>query len=247
MPFDLVLVDGDHDFAPAQLDLYNCWPLVKPGGFLVFDDIQSDQKLSELLTSFRKANSDVEALYTRMGKKFGVGVLQKEDHAGETSKIRASVLPFLQGNNGIDIGSSRDPITRFCVAFDRSDYPEVTHRGDAATLTLHDPEGGKFLPEMFDWVYSSHCLEDFEDTVATLKEWLGVLRPGGILALYVPNPDHYTPSNTDHKHAGWRPDELAAITESLGCQTMLKYADHQMSVPGCPRYSTLVVARKPNE
>ena len=37
--FDLVLVDGDHSPAGALADLTNCWPLVEPGGQLVFHDV----------------------------------------------------------------------------------------------------------------------------------------------------------------------------------------------------------------
>jgi predicted O-methyltransferase YrrM len=37
--FDLVLVDGDHSEEGARTDLYNAWPLVRPGGILVMDDI----------------------------------------------------------------------------------------------------------------------------------------------------------------------------------------------------------------
>jgi SAM-dependent methyltransferase len=37
--FDLVLVDGDHSAAGAMADLAGVQRLVKPGGFVVFDDI----------------------------------------------------------------------------------------------------------------------------------------------------------------------------------------------------------------
>lgn len=37
--FDLVLVDGDHSAEGALTDLLNAWPLVRPGGILVMDDI----------------------------------------------------------------------------------------------------------------------------------------------------------------------------------------------------------------
>lgn len=37
--FDLVLVDGDHSYEGGKADLENVWPLVKPGGVIVFHDI----------------------------------------------------------------------------------------------------------------------------------------------------------------------------------------------------------------
>lgn len=234
-PFDLVLVDGDHDLAPATADLFNCWPLVAPGGYLVFDDIASDQKLSELLNSFKNNATEVAATYIRMDKKFGVAVLEKESHALETSKIRSVVLPYFRGDNGIDIGCSRDPLTTTCVAYDRSDWPEVTHRGDADKLPFED--------EKFDWVWSSHCLEDFAETEQVMREWLRVLKPGGTFGLYVPHPDFYHGGNSDHKVAGFRIEELTGFLKTLNCEPIMTKLDTE-SVPGMARYSTLVIARK---
>jgi hypothetical protein len=37
--YDLALVDGDHTLDGAERDLRDAWPLVKPGGYLVFDDL----------------------------------------------------------------------------------------------------------------------------------------------------------------------------------------------------------------
>lgn len=38
--FDLALVDGDHSYAGGMADLVNVWPLLRPGGALVFHDIR---------------------------------------------------------------------------------------------------------------------------------------------------------------------------------------------------------------
>lgn len=37
--FDLILVDGDHTAKGAWDDLKDCWPMVKVGGVLLFDDL----------------------------------------------------------------------------------------------------------------------------------------------------------------------------------------------------------------
>lgn len=37
--FDLILVDGDHTRDGAWADLVDCWPMVKVGGLLLFDDL----------------------------------------------------------------------------------------------------------------------------------------------------------------------------------------------------------------
>jgi len=37
--FDLILVDGDHSYRGAWVDLHNSWELLNDGGYLVMDDI----------------------------------------------------------------------------------------------------------------------------------------------------------------------------------------------------------------
>jgi predicted O-methyltransferase YrrM len=38
LQFDLIYVDGDHNGLGALTDLLMAWPMLKPGGWLVFDD-----------------------------------------------------------------------------------------------------------------------------------------------------------------------------------------------------------------
>lgn len=130
----------------------------------------------------------------------------------ETSKARARRLregyfeKYLVGN-GIDIGCGDDPITPYCLAWDRE-------QGDAQTLP-------GVAPESFDWVYSSHCLEDLPDPRSALLRWWEVLRPGGHLLVVVPDedlyeqgffPSRFNPAHrwtfTIHKSASWSPVSL---------------------------------------
>ena len=161
-------------------------------------------------------------------------VLEKRKMYLETSKVREQVLPHLVGK-GIDVGCQRDPITPDCVAFDKNPFPEVTHVGDARKLPFADSQ--------FDWLWSSHCLEDLPDTEAVLKEWLRVMRPGGTIGLYVPHPELYKGGNADHVHPGWRPEELAEYLTKLGCHVFLAMT-HDLATPTHPCHSSLVLARK---
>ena len=43
--YDLVFVDGDHTLEGNRQDLIECWPLVKPGGWIIFDDITHPKHL----------------------------------------------------------------------------------------------------------------------------------------------------------------------------------------------------------
>jgi ubiquinone/menaquinone biosynthesis C-methylase UbiE len=61
----------------------------------------------------------------------------------------------------------------------------------------------------FDYVYSSHLIEDFEDTLQGLNEFIRILKPGGNLILVFPDQKKYEevckktgqPLNQYHKHA----------------------------------------------
>lgn len=39
--FDLVIVDGDHDATPVIVDAVNAYEFVKPGGWILFDDVRN--------------------------------------------------------------------------------------------------------------------------------------------------------------------------------------------------------------
>ena len=107
----------------------------------------------------------------------------------ETSKCRASMARFCQGD-GMDVGFGGDPIVPHAICLDlphayaRYENCAQHLRGDAQDLRW-------FRDGSLDWIYSSHVLEDFEDTRSVLDEWLRVLRPGGYLVLYLPDEQTY--------------------------------------------------------
>lgn len=114
----------------------------------------------------------------------------KISYQSETSKYRHDLLHFCNGN-GLDIGFGGDPIRPSAITIDSSkgtmaycgDHP-LNLDGDARHLYW-------FANDVFDYVYSSHCLEDMEDTEAVLIEWLRVLKPGGKLVLLLPDQKRY--------------------------------------------------------
>jgi len=156
---------------------------------------------------------------TRISRKFGMAVIRwillkygyeitrktPIGYPSETSKCRERLAKFCTGC-GVDLGAGGDPITHSAI---RVDLPEpyahvgtygVQLAGDAARLVW-------FEDEVLDYVYSSHLLEDFEDTEGALKEWLRVLKPKGRLVLFCPDEPTYRahctatgqPYNTNHK------------------------------------------------
>ena len=99
----------------------------------------------------------------------------------ETSKLKKILteeeLAWFTGK-GIDSGCGGDPITPDCRKFDLAD-------GDAGDI-------GKYVRGTFDWVYSSHCLEDLEDPVKALAGWWKLVN------LY--EQGHVRRFNHEHRH-----------------------------------------------
>lgn len=132
----------------------------------------------------------------------------------ETSKCRNSLAQFCQGD-GMDIGYGGDPIVPHAICMDLpqgyahyEDHIQHLH-GDARDLRW-------FRSESLDWIYSSHVLEDFENTKVVLDEWLRVVKPGGNLILYLPDEQTYRaychsqgrPPNIHHIHEDFRLDTI---------------------------------------
>ena len=151
-------------------------------------------------------------------------------YRSETSKCRGRLATYCTGC-GVDLGFGGDPINEAAI---RVDLPQpYAHTG---SLPVQLPGDASRLPwfrdGVLDYVYSSHLLEDFDDTKAVLSEWLRVLKPGGRLVLFCPDervfreycrrtgqpahghePDHGPRHRTHHPrqlprrlHRGSRPD-----------------------------------------
>jgi SAM-dependent methyltransferase len=112
----------------------------------------------------------------------------------EASKTRALWGDFersLLSGRGIDIGCGPDPICPGVRQFDLAN-------GDANEITKH-------VQEVFDFVFSAHCLEHMHDPPSALREWWQLVKPGGHMIVIVPDEDLYEqgywPSlfNLDHK------------------------------------------------
>lgn len=58
--FDLITVDGGHSAEVAEADLENCWPLVRTGGMLAFDDVRHPEypHLDGVFRSFLARHDD---------------------------------------------------------------------------------------------------------------------------------------------------------------------------------------------
>lgn len=110
----------------------------------------------------------------------------------------------------------------------------ATRRGDMADLPWGD--------ETFDAVVARHVVEHSPDTLAVLREWRRVLRPGGRLVVVCPDQAAY-PSSTirlDETHrASFTPEQLAALARHAGFTDVTTAEAH-------PAWSFLLVATRAN-
>jgi ubiquinone/menaquinone biosynthesis C-methylase UbiE len=94
-----------------------------------------------------------------------------------------------------------------CIDRDES-ANDRAHVGDSLTHLVCDAAELPFESNTLDYVFSSHCLEDADDTKEWLREWLRVIRPGGNLVLFLPDQQAYVAHckasnslpNQAHKH-----------------------------------------------
>ena len=88
------------------------------------------------------------------------------------------LIPYLFGK-GVDIGSSVRSIFEedIRVDIDKKRCPNYCCAGD--NLPFKDDE--------FDYLYSIHSFEHFEDQEKTIKEWKRVIKRGGIIGIVHPD------------------------------------------------------------
>ena len=81
----------------------------------------------------------------------------------------------------VNLGCGENYIPGF-THVDLDTYPHIDHQRDIRDLDIFDDNSA-------DLIYSSHSLEYFDriEVKAVLKEWIRVLKPGGVLRLAVPD------------------------------------------------------------
>ena len=76
--FGLILVDGDHSYNGAWMDLMNAWKLLKKEGYIVFDDLTHPEHkyLNDLADNWAK-EVGAKIIYKNIEKQNGVIVYEK--------------------------------------------------------------------------------------------------------------------------------------------------------------------------
>ncbi|MBL7761516.1 MAG: methyltransferase domain-containing protein [Sediminibacterium sp.] len=130
-------------------------------------------------------------------------------HPSETSKVRRWVLPYCIGK-GCDIGFGGDKVVK--TNCDGIDFPQpYAFAGkDKVDIPCDVIKGEIPVPDnTYDYVYTSHLIEDFSDTTDALRKFIRILKNNGTLILVFPDQPKYEvycrnigqPMNPYHIHA----------------------------------------------
>jgi ubiquinone/menaquinone biosynthesis C-methylase UbiE len=150
----------------------------------------------------------------KIQRKLGI----RETYPSETSKVRRLVIDYCQGH-GCDIGFGGDKIKKTdCVGIDFAQ--PYAHTGkdlvDIACDVINEPI--PVADNTYDYVYTSHLIEDLKDTRKGLEEFIRILKPGGNLILVFPDQPMYE----KYCRRTGQPLNLYHVHKDMGLEYMYK-------------------------
>lgn len=155
----------------------------------------------------------IQKLVRKIKRKLGIAA----PNISETSKVRHLVIGYCNGF-GCDIGFGGDKIKKIdCAGIDYAQPYTKTGKDkvDIACDVMKEPIP---VPDgTYDYVYTSHLIEDFVDTNAGLVEFIRILKPGGNLILVFPDQQKYE----QHCKRTGQPLNLYHVHKEMGLQFML--------------------------
>lgn len=153
----------------------------------------------------------------------------------ETSKLRHWVIPYCIGK-GCDVGFGGDKIMKtdcdgidFAQPYTYTGKDKVDIPCDVINNEIPVPDNS------YDYVYTSHLIEDFTDTTDALRKFIRVLKNGGNLVLVFPDQPKYEtyciemgiPMNPYHIHANMGYDfMLLRLNEVPGISCKVLYSNN---------------------
>ena len=156
----------------------------------------------------------------------------------EVRKVRHRVITFLRGQ-GLDLGCGDEKICPDAIGID------LEGKGADVRLDLSRFDALRIFSDgSFDYVFFSHCLEDFKEPQHVLAEWCRVIKPGGYLILYLPDRKFYpnvgtAGANPNHEHDfEWR--DIWAILKKFRNMRLISATEHNQS----NEYSFQIICQK---
>lgn len=172
--------------------------------------------------------------------------MSDKPYQSETSKHRARLAPYCTGY-GIDIGFGGDPITPNAVRVDL-EVPYANTGSNGVQLGGDCRNLYWFADDTLDFVYSSHVLEDFDEsqTIPVMTEWSRVLKPGGKLILLQPDQRRYVAycKKTGHPENPHHSNDDFSLAFLVDCAKKMGTLDVHASGDNIDEYSFFVVFTK---
>lgn len=135
----------------------------------------------------------------------------KAPYKPEVQKCRDRLLHYCVGY-GLDVGCGPEKITPSATGIDQA--------GADINMDLSAGLRTTFAPECFDYLFSSHCLEDFVPAAEILADWWGVIKVGGYLVLYLPHKALYPNKGEEGANRAHRndftPEDIIAFMDAQG-------------------------------
>ncbi|PKN00147.1 MAG: hypothetical protein CVU78_02535 [Elusimicrobia bacterium HGW-Elusimicrobia-2] len=138
-----------------------------------------------------------------------------------------TLFPVCKGR-GIDVGcgyrkTHPDAIGVDWIAKGESGLAgNVTGKASAADVRTSGDDLNMFEDDSLDYVVSRHNLEHYRDPEKTLREWIRVLKPGGLMGIIV--PDSRNPATAEETHYyNFTEDNFRGLLESSGCLMVEEY------------------------
>jgi SAM-dependent methyltransferase len=159
----------------------------------------------------------------------------------ESQKVYCMVRKYTDGKCGLDIGCGGWKIIGSIGIDIRPGVADIVGDITKGLAELLKKKGQRGRPKKYDYIFSSHLLEDFDkkQQVKLLEDWLSFLKPGGHLILYVPEKGSFQGCNLAHKREFTKGD-----LEELFEMFKLKIAERYYESEAKSGYSIVLVGRK---
>ena len=155
-----------------------------------------------------------------------------------------ALRPYCVGR-GIDVGCGHRKVAPDCIGVDlipagvEGEHGVVRGQRSVADIVASGDDLHMFADGELDYVVSRHNLEHYVDVVRALQEWARVTRPGGVVAMIVPDERAGDTIFLDptHKHV-FTPESLERL---IGVIDGLRFVKAEVVTPS---WSFLAVAER---
>lgn len=159
----------------------------------------------------------------------------------ESQKIYCMIRNYVDGREGLDIGCGGWKIIDSIGIDIRPGVADIVGDITKGLKSLLRKPGQKGKLKKYDYIFSSHLLEDFskDDQIKLLEDWVSFLKVGGHLILYVPEKGAYKDCNLAHKREFAKGD-LEEFFEMFNLKITDRYYESQAK----NGYSIIIVGEK---